>query len=275
MHVVFDEEDISSLSKSFELDESLRADVICINDDYSVGPLEDIYSDEGIIFRKHWWSGVLAPGGYNTSENKLSDEQVVEEIIAKLRNDENEFVWIWMAPNAKDVSGYFWLLPQLKDFLERVYILSLNNLPFINEKGGIFYPEYLFEIPAREFLKAKVLARLITVSEFEMDTEEWEKKRGENKMVRVFDGAKKLSQHDADFYDAHFLAFIIPEWQKANKVVAQFLSKSKLKVSEYFMRWRMKELILENLIAAQGDINSLKELEIKRSIPEQIKQNEL
>lgn len=275
MHVVFHEGDINSLSKSFELDESLRADVVCINGDYSVGPLENIYNDDGVAIRNNWWAGVLAAGGYNVSENKLSDEKVVEQIKARLKDDEKEFIWIWMAPNAKDVSGYYWLLPQLKDFLGRVYILSLNNLPFINEKGGIFYPEYLFEIPPREFLKAKVLARLITVSEFEMDTEEWEKMRNENKMVRVFDGAKKLSQHDADFYDAHFLAFIIPEWQKANKVVAQFLSKSKLKVSEYFIRWRMKELILKNVIATQGDINALKELEIKRLVPEQINQNDL
>lgn len=273
MHVVFHEEDINSLSKSFELDESLRGEVICINDDYSVGPL-DVYSEEGITFRKHWWASVLAAGGYSISENNLGDEAVVEQIKTKLKSDEKEFVWIWMAANARDVSGYFWLLPQLRDFLGRVYILSLNNLPFINEKGGIFYPEYLFEISAREFLKAKVLARLITLSEFEMDAEEWEKMRNENKIVRVFDGAKKLSQHDADFYDAHFLAFIIPEWQKANKVVAQFLSKSKLKVSEYFIKWRMKELILKNLIAAQGDINALKDLEIKRLIPEQINQNE-
>jgi len=43
--------------------------------------------------------------------------------------------------NKHDVCGYYWLMSQLKDLQGRIYILYLNNLPFINDKGQIFYPE--------------------------------------------------------------------------------------------------------------------------------------
>ena len=74
-----------------------------------------------------------------------------------------------MAQNAHDVCGYYWLMSQLKDYQGQVYVLYLNNLPFINDKGGIFYPAALHEIQPKEFLKAKKLPRLINLSEFEID----------------------------------------------------------------------------------------------------------
>jgi len=47
-------------------------------------------------------------------------------------------------------------------------VLYFNNLPFINEKGQIFYPTVLHEILPKEFLKAKKLNRKVTLSEFEV-----------------------------------------------------------------------------------------------------------
>ena len=43
MHIVFQKEDINTLTKSFDLDESLRDEIIEIRPDYSVGTLKDIY----------------------------------------------------------------------------------------------------------------------------------------------------------------------------------------------------------------------------------------
>ena len=43
-HVVFQQEDVKTLSKSFELDDSLRGKIFEIKDDFAVGPLKDIYT---------------------------------------------------------------------------------------------------------------------------------------------------------------------------------------------------------------------------------------
>ncbi|HET7116436.1 MAG TPA: DUF3658 domain-containing protein, partial [Hanamia sp.] len=160
--------------------------------------------------------------------------------------------------------GYYWLISQLKEFAGRIYVLSLNNLPFINEKGQIFYPENLFEIPPREFVKAKKLARPITTSEFEIDPDEWAKICNENKMVRILEGAKKLSQHDADYFDKFLMEFITPDWQKANKVIHQFLHKSKQTTGDAYLLWRLKELIIAGKIDAQGEVKNMKDFEVKK-----------
>lgn len=266
MHIVFQEEDVKTISKSFDLDESLRGEIIEIKDDFAVGPLKDIYSVEGIDERKQWWRTVLSGGDYDghVDTGEVNDEKAVQEIKEKLNNNEKEAVWIWVAPNKHDVSGYYWLMPQLKEFVGRIYILMLNNLPFINTKGNIFYPENLFEIPPREFLKAKKLARPITASEFEIDPDEWTKICNENKMVRILEGAKKLSQHDEDFYDKYLLEFMTPDWQKANKVINQVLSKAKQASGDAYLLWRLKELIVADKIDAQGEIKNMKDFEVKK-----------
>ena len=39
IHIVFQEADIAALQSSFELDETLQADIVQIKDDLAVGPL--------------------------------------------------------------------------------------------------------------------------------------------------------------------------------------------------------------------------------------------
>ena len=193
IHVVFNEPDVDVISKAIELDESLTGQILLIRDDYAVGPLQNIYTAEGIEKRKIWWQNVLT-GTENENliqDGKVNDEAVVLEIKNALDHNEDEVIWIWAAQNKHDVAGYYWLMSQLATYQSRVFILYLNNLPFINEKGHIFYPDWLSQIPAREFIKAKKLARTITPSEFEVDSDEWNKTCLEAGFVRLLEGGKK------------------------------------------------------------------------------------
>ena len=204
IHIVFQEADIAALEKSFELDETLQGDIIQIKDDYAVGPLTDLFTGEGMEVRKQWWRDVLAGSDYDghVDTGNVNDTKTAEDLKERLNNNPDEIIWIWAAQNKHDVSGYYWLMSQLKDYQGRIFILYLNNLPFLNEKGNLFYPVNLFEIPAKEFVKAKKLEREITPSEFEVDPDEWTKLCNENKGVRMLEGGKKLVQEDYDFYDA-------------------------------------------------------------------------
>lgn len=266
IHIVFQRNDVDALKKSFELEPSLQGDVVQIEDDFAVGPLKDIYTAEGWEARKEWWRSVLAGGDY---DGTVDNGQVTDDLVSvaalkeKLSQDPAEIVWIWAAQNKHDVSGYYWLMSQLKDFQGRIFILYLNNLPFINEKGNIFYPVNLFEIPAREFLKARKLARPITLSEFEIDPDEWSRLCNEDKGVRTLEGGKKLAQYGYDHYDEELRKFITGDWIKASKLIHQFLNKGKQTTGDAYVLWRLKQLIANGEIDAQGDIKGMKDFEIK------------
>ena len=191
IHIVFQTSDVHAIKEAIKLDASLEGDVIEIKDEFAVGPIANIYEAEGYQARRDWWKQVLEFSPYSGELDIVDDKLTVHNLIKRLNEDASLQVWIWMGQNQHDVCGYYWLMSQLKEYQGRIFVLYLNNLPFINEKGGIFYPNYLFEIQPKEFLKAKKLARAITLSEFEVDPDEWKKLCNENSIVRILEGGKK------------------------------------------------------------------------------------
>jgi Domain of unknown function (DUF1835)/Protein of unknown function len=265
IHIVFQEADVHVMNRSFELDESFKGPVILFRDDYAVGPVKNIFSEEGRNARKTWWKNVLENGPYEEliENGQVDDEKEISGLREKLDADQEETVWIWAAQNAHDVSGYYWLISQLKDYAGRVYTLYLNNLPFINEKGHIFYPLNLFEIQPKEFLKAKKLARPVTSSEFEIDPDEWSRLCAEDKGVRILEGGKKLQQYSYDYYDQTLRRYLSPDWQKVHKVLHSFISKNRPATGDAYLLWRINLMITGGLLDQQGDPKNWKEFEVK------------
>ena len=145
-------------------------------------------------------------------------------------------------------------MSQLREFQARIFILYLNNLPFINEKGQLFYPVNLHDIPAKEFLKARKLARPVTLSEFEIDPDEWYKAlQRRQRGAHIGRGGKKLSQADYNFYDEEMKKLHHGRlWIKASKLIHQFLTRSKNTTGDAYLLWRLKWLIQTGQIDAQG-----------------------
>ncbi|RYG28539.1 MAG: DUF1835 domain-containing protein [Chitinophagaceae bacterium] len=255
IHIVFNEADVKTLESAIELDESLAGKIVQVKDDYAVGPINNLYQREGIDARREWWRSVVEGGDYQhlADDESIDDYTAIAGVVGELRRDETEEVWIWAAQNKHDVSGYYFLLYYLKEFQGRVQILYLNNLPFINEKGGIFYPTWISEIPPKEFLKAKKLARPITLSEFEVDPDEWQKLASENRGVRLLEGGKKIASKTEDFYDNEIIKNLTGEWQKATRVLSNTLNRMKIKTGDIFVMWRMRSLMAEGKIEVMGD----------------------
>ena len=242
IHIVFNTADIAALEQAIELDESLSGKIIEIKDDYAVGPLLDIYETEGYQARKDWWKEVLTHSPYEDQLDIVDDQLTANQLINALNHDENEMIWIWMGQNAHDVSGYYLLMSQFKEYQSRIHVLYLNNLPFLNEKGQLFYPTHLSQIQPKEFLKAKKLARPITLSEFELDPDEWKKLCQENEGVRFLEGGKKLVSMHISCYDKEILSLLTKHAQKLPSALSNIMSKLKVKLGDAFIVARLKAL---------------------------------
>jgi hypothetical protein len=253
IHIVFNTADIAALEAAIELDETLSGKIIEIKDDYAVGPLMDIYETEGFQSRRDWWKGVLAYSPYEDQLDIVDDTLTIHQLINSLTHDENEMIWIWMGQNAHDVSGYYWLMSQFKAYQSRIHVLYLNNLPFLNEKGQLFYPTHLSQIEPKEFLKAKKLARPITLSEFELDPDEWKKLCQENEGVRFLEGGKKLVSMHIGCYDKEMIALLTKNAQKLPSALSNIMAKLKVKLGDAFIVARLKALEEAGKLVIAGD----------------------
>lgn len=276
LHIVFQEADIEVLSKAIELDESLRGEILLIRDDYAVGPVGKLDEAEGWQQRRDWWKILLLNSPYGDTTDMVNDRLVVHNLKKKLDENADLKVWIWMGQNQHDVCGYYWLISQLKEYQGRVYVLYMNNLPFINDKGSIFYPTAIHEILPKEFLKAKKLNRPVTLSEFEVDPDEWSRLCGEDSLVRILEGGKKIASKGEDFYDKEILSALSGEWQKGNRFMHNALGKMKIKTGDVFLLWRVKVLAEKGLLEINGEpAKGWKEFEvrIKKSAEQNIEAN--
>lgn len=255
IHIVFNTADIAALEAAIELDESLAGKIIEIKDDYAVGPLLDIYETDGYQVRRDWWKNVLAHSPYQDQLDIVDDKLTVHHLQNSLNHDENELIWIWMGQNVHDVCGYYWLMSQFKEYQGRVHVLYLNNLPFLNEKGQLFYPTHLSQIQPKEFLKAKKLARPITLSEFELDPDEWKKLCNENEGVRFLDGGKKIISMGIGYYDKEILSLLTKNAQKLLSAISNISAKMKIKTGDAFIVFRLKALEEAGKLVIAGDWN--------------------
>jgi len=256
IHIVFQQMDVDLLKKAMELDESLKGGIVEIKDEWSVGPLKDLDTDEGWNARGEWWRMLLQGTPYGEKlVGSFDDRETVKDVRNKLDADPTLEIWIWMGPNQHDVIGYFWLIRQLKEYQGRIMILYLNNLPFINEKGQLFYPWNVHDILPKEAVKAKKLARTITTSEFEVDPDEWKRISEENATVRILEGGKKIVAKEETFYDSEIMKNITADWQKAWRVIGNTLHRMKIKTGDVYLMWRMKYLINEGKIEVMGNMD--------------------
>ena len=265
-HIVFQHAYVNVLQKDIELDESLQGEILEIKDDFAVGPIENIDTEEGWIARESWWKELLAQSPYSHENlvGSFDDRKTVEEIKRRLDEMNDEQVWLWMGQNQHDVCSYYWLISQLKEYQGKIFVLYFNNLPFINEKGNIFYPTTLHEILPKEFLKAKKLNRAVTLSEFEVDPDEWKRLATENALIRILEGGKKIVGKEDDFYDKDILANLSNEFQKGNRAMSNILSKMKIKTGDVFLLWRMKKLSAEDKLEISGDTSkNWKDFEVR------------
>ena len=265
IHIVFQQSDVDVIKNAMQIDESLQGEVFEIKDEFGIGPLKDIDTEEGWNARLEWWRELLKDSSYKPDlAGSFDDRETVKKIKAWLQENKDEEAWIWMGQNQHDITGYYWLMPQLREYQGRLMILFLNNLPFINEKGLLFYPLSIHEILPKEAVKAKKLARSITLSEFEVDPDEWKRLSEENAMVRILEGGKKIASKDEKFYDQEIMKNLTSEWQKAWRVLSNTLHRMKIKTGDVFLMWRMKHLINTGWIEVLGDVSKgWKEFDVK------------
>jgi hypothetical protein len=254
LHIVFNEVEVDLLKEVMQLDPSLEGPVELIRDDYAVGPLAGLDTEEGAASRKQWWRELLVGSPYGAERvDLINDAETVLTITRFLDQDPEHECFIWMGQNQHDVAGYFWLVSQLRAYQGRVMILYMNNLPFLNEKGQLFYPAFLSEIRPAEFIKAKKLARPVTRSEFEIDPDEWKKLCDDNGMVRWLEGGKKLISKDISCYDPEIRRFVGGDWQKANRLLHQVLTRMKNRTGDVFLMSRLCSLASTGVLEMKGE----------------------
>ncbi len=216
-----------------------------LKDHLWVGPLSSSNETEEIshdTLRSAFWN-TISP---QPEPWIMSDEANILSSLTKAIEEE-EPCCFWLAPNVTDVCAYLWLLPFFKKHPSVLHTINVIGLPFLNEKGQMFYPNTFAQIPPKEFVKTKRLLKEVSPAEYEVEGDEWARLQAEQTWVRTHEGGKKVSINEA-------------------------FKKSTQTIPAAFFEYRLRKLIEAEAISVQGDVTKTsRDFEVKKigeSIPE-------
>ena len=81
LHIVFQQDDVQLLKEAIKLDESLQGEVFEIKDEWGVGPLKDLGTDEGWTARQNWWREMLSGSPYGEKLVGTFDDRETVKLI--------------------------------------------------------------------------------------------------------------------------------------------------------------------------------------------------
>lgn len=249
------------LTEAISGENEMIGEVVVIRDLLNVGPLQK--TEEGQKFselRTDFWKMVTN----NEKIQEVTDTERILEVSAAMAKDEEAVAWVWTAPWPADICTLLWLNKYLGKYPGRFFVVNIAGLPFLDDEGKLFYPKNISELPPREVVKAKRLARQVSYAEIETDTEDWRKLVADNAAIRTLDGGKKITSRDADHYDKQLLSFCSQQFQKASRIVNQTIAKTETHTGDTYLGWRLRELASQDKLILQGDITkALKDFEVK------------
>ena len=259
IHIIAGDEDKKNLRAAFDLDENLRGEVLVLKDTLGIGNIlstPEIGHDE---IRTETWRTII-PG----FEQLISEESTLKEGLSNAIQHE-EPMCFWMAPCVSDVCAYYWLLPYFKSLPGVLHTINIIGLPFLNEKGQMFYPNNFSEVPPKEFIKTKRLLKEVSVSEFEVEGDEWSRLQQENTWVRIYEGGKKISSKDITYFDTTIKNLVGAEKQKGSKLVQEAMKKITQSLNHHFIEYRLRQLLQQGAFLFTGNVEGpLKEIEVSK-----------
>lgn len=270
-HIVVGDCAARPLLEAISVEPAMAGEVIVMKDILHVGPLKRGEEQSFSALRSEWWH-IAAPS--EKDPIAVDDLERLLQVSTELNKDEDAAVWLWMAPAPADVMAYYWMLPYLAKHVGRFFMVNTANLPFLNESGKVFYPKSIAEILPRELVKARKLARAVTIAEVEMDTDVAQNLMEDTAGIRTLEGGKKIASREADYYDAKLLNYCSAQFAKASKILSSAFSKEYLPVGDVYLAWRLRQLAEQGILELQGDFSrSFKDWEVRFPKPAEVSES--
>ncbi len=260
-HLVTGDVAAAPLREAIQAEASMEGEVVVMKDVLSVGPLQKEEGQKFSELRSAFWQEVVIN---EKNPVQVDDMERLLEVSLALSKNEEDKIWLWIAPWPADVCMYHWVLKYLGKYPNRLYVVNIAGLPFLDEQGKVFFPKSIGEILPKELIKARRLARLVTPGELEVDTDEWRKVVAANAGMRTLEGGKRLMSRPEDHFDSQLISFTSHQFQKASKIVSQALAKYSIPTGDLYLGWRLRKMVDAGRLELQGDVTkALKDFDVK------------
>lgn len=273
IHIGFGDSACGNLKSAFSKNNEYKNEqIICINEDFSIGPIYQLESNKGIQERKQWLKEVL------TKTGSILDKDYLDWIETTLNKNSHiakevptdSKVIIWHGDNASDQIGLRFVAFLLQNnniqFEEvnvteysrqieyKVHDLQNKEIPHVIKSLGEMPPELTLDA-----LQLKKSMSLLTIESLINDWEKWTQTKD---VLRILLKGNLIAVPE-DYYDLSILENTANEYQKASYVVGDVMGESDQRIGDTYLAYRVYQLIQQGKLSYQGDLGFLREFEIR------------
>jgi len=259
--IIFNEHSDTRLKRSFELRGLPVPDIISLNDDLRVGPLQGINTAGGNDDRREWWRGITDNTNHRDRVDPVFNDLGKLKHIKKLLAD-NQQICIWYG----SCLLHRLMLARLIDFCghipENISVVPISEHEFTNIYGDLYVPKNLNVLSDENILKLEPAVRPISKDEIQKAIKLWDKVSSNNTTMRILNGNSVIFV-DENYFDSALLANCKNEFVKPARVVGHTLIDSDFNVSDTILNWRLKILVSENRLEAKGILREMSDYEVR------------
>ncbi|NRS16304.1 DUF1835 domain-containing protein [Brevibacillus sp. HB1.4B] len=270
-HICFSLSAYGTLRSVFRKQNLLQTEsIICIEDDFSVGPLHQLETATGMNERIEWIHSFFK------QVEPISNEDLTTIKAYLLRNltlpsqvPDGSSVILWYGQNASDSIGIRYVVSMLQDknlSFEGIDITAFsvncdykvrnidgNEVSYVLKSAGALPPKLVVDAyQVKKNMPAPLVQSLIL---------EWEKWSQSDSTLRVYKQGEVLEVSE-DYYDALLLEHASNKFQKAARVIGTVMGESDQCIGDTYLTYRVHELIKQGLLQYQGELMPLRRLEI-------------
>lgn len=259
-HIVIGDSAAGSLKCYLKPDKRCFGKIISFIDDLSIGSIYKL--EENIEQRLQWINKIEQING-----DVYWDDDIVKAISKNYNGDlkvpKNCKVIIWHANGVNEQTAVRYLVNQFKNYeLYEVMLPAKHIVEYpdgsktehIYISSGCFEPETL----------GRELRYHTLISEDRKDelVNEWQELRNNKGLLRILENGK-IKQVDEQYYDSAILNYVADKhYIKAARVVGHVLGHSEQNVTDFFIHYRLKELIEQGKIKYKGELKSMRDYEV-------------
>ncbi|PGW31819.1 hypothetical protein COE04_23325 [Bacillus cereus] len=262
-HITFGDSAHGNLKYVFQKkNEYKNKKVICINEDFSIGPIYKLESTEGMQERKQWLKEVLTTIGPTSELDYLDwiettlkqNPQIVEEIPSGSK------VILWHGENVSDAIGLRFVLSLLQN--KNIHFEEVNVTDFshhieykvqdLQDKEIPYVLRSLSEMPSELILEALQMKKELSQVQVHSLIQDWEKWSQTNGVLRIIEDGQ-ITTVSEDYYDVSILENTSNEYQRVPRIVGEVMVKNEQRIGDTYLTFRVYQLIQQGKLNYQWD----------------------
>lgn len=258
VHVVFGYQAGATLAQSGILDLK-DSEIVVLLDMLNIGPLCDLYSQEGIEKREDYFLHIFDHSPYNDNGVKSDIEKI--KAIA-----EHDKIYLWLGNAEYEIISTSRILHHLSKLEADIFLVDYSNIPVQLGHEVIIYPKSLSILAAEQVKTVAQYFKLLDSEALQKWSVTWEKLLSENSLLRVVDEHGEILHKDLSYFDPILTAHCKNIFQKAARVIGQTLGtmyEMNSFIGDSYLNYRLKQLVLDKKLDSKGELKEIRDYEVR------------